>query len=63
MDIEKGDILVMKKPHPCGGKEMLVLRSGMDFRLKCMGCGHEIMLPRSRAEKNVKRVLKAEQDG
>lgn len=61
MDIEKGDILVMKKQHPCGSKEMLVKRSGMDFRLVCKGCGHEIMIPRVKAEKNVKKVIKAEQ--
>lgn len=60
MNIEIGDILLMKKPHPCGSKEMLVKRSGMDFRLVCKGCGHEIMIPRSKAEKNVKKVIKPE---
>ncbi|MCD8095849.1 MAG: DUF951 domain-containing protein [Ruminococcus sp.] len=58
MDIEKGDTLVMKKKHPCGSNEMLVLRSGMDFKLRCAGCSHEFMIPRSKAEKNVKRVIK-----
>ena len=38
MDISKGDTLVMKKPHPCGENKMLVMRSGMDFKLKCVGC-------------------------
>ena len=50
MDIRVGDILEMKKPHPCGTKEskqFLVLRIGMDFRIRCQGCGHEVMLPRS----------------
>lgn len=56
MDIHKGDILTMKKPHPCGSDKMAVLRSGMDFKLKCCGCGHEFMIPRSKAEKNVKSV-------
>ncbi len=60
MNIEIGDILLMKKPHPCGSKEWLVKRSGMDFRLVCKGCGHEIMIPRSKAEKNVKKVIKPE---
>ncbi len=60
MNIEIGDILLMKKPHPCGSKEWLVKRSGMDFRLVCQGCGHEIMIPRSKAEKNVKKVIKPE---
>lgn len=58
MDIIKGDVLVMKKNHPCGSCEMLVLRSGMDFKLKCKGCGHEFMIPRRKAEKNVKNIIR-----
>ena len=58
MDIVKGDILVMKKSHPCGSNRMIVLRSGMDFKLRCRGCGREFMIPRSKAEKNVKKVIK-----
>ncbi len=58
MDISKGDILMMKKKHPCGADKMLVLRSGMDFMLRCVGCGREFMIPRSKAEKNVKSVIK-----
>ncbi|MGN1114889.1 MAG: DUF951 domain-containing protein [Oscillospiraceae bacterium] len=58
MDILKGDILVMKKKHPCGENKMLVLRTGMDFRLRCVGCGHEFMIPRPKAEKNVKTVIR-----
>ena len=56
MDIHKGDVLIMKKKHPCGSNKMLVLRSGMDFKLKCGGCGHEFMIPRLKAEKNVKSI-------
>ena len=56
MDIRVGDILELKKAHPCGSKEWLVLRVGMDFRLKCQGCGHELMLPRAKAEKAVKKL-------
>lgn len=56
MDIQKGDILTMKKKHPCGSDRMLVLRSGMDFKLRCCGCGREFMIPRSKAEKNVRAV-------
>lgn len=56
MDIQKNDILVMKKKHPCGSFEMLVLRSGMDFKLRCCGCGREFMIPRSKAEKNIKQI-------
>ena len=59
MDIKVGDILQLKKQHPCGSKEWEVLRVGADFRLKCMGCGHQIMIPRRQAEKNVKNVKSA----
>lgn len=58
MDVRLQDILVMKKEHPCGSKEWLVLRSGMDFRLRCQGCGHEVLLPRSKAEKNIRQILR-----
>ena len=58
MDIRVQDILVMKKAHPCGDKRWEVLRTGMDFRLRCLGCGHEVMLPRSKAEKNIRQVLR-----
>ena len=61
MDVRLGDILEMKKPHPCGSKGWLVLRVGMDFRLRCQGCGHEVMLPRSKAEKNIKKILREEE--
>ena len=59
MDISKGDTLVMKKNHPCGENRMLVLRSGMDFKLRCVGCGREFMVPRRKAETNVKSIIKA----
>jgi len=59
MDIQVGDVLELKKQHPCGSRAWEVLRVGMDFKLKCLGCGHELMLPRSRAEKAVKKVVKA----
>ncbi|MCX4322201.1 MAG: DUF951 domain-containing protein [Lachnospiraceae bacterium] len=58
MDIQVGDILKMKKQHPCGSSEWEVLRIGADFRLKCAGCGHQIMIPRVKAEKNVRNVLR-----
>ena len=56
MDIHVGDVLELKKQHPCGSREWQVLRVGMDFKLKCAGCGHELMLPRSNAEKSVKKI-------
>ena len=61
MDIRLNDILEMKKPHPCGGINFIVLRSGMDFRIKCQKCGHELMIPRIKAEKNIKKVIREEE--
>ena len=58
MDIQVGDILTMKKQHPCGSSEWEVLRIGADFRLKCAGCGHQIMIPRVKAEKNVRGIVR-----
>lgn len=58
MDIQVGDIIKLKKQHPCGSKEWEVLRVGADFRLKCMGCGHQIMIGRRQVEKNIRGVTK-----
>ncbi len=60
MDIRVGDILRLKKPHPCGGDTWLVLRVGMDFRLRCQGCGHEWLTPRARVEKSIREVRREE---
>ena len=60
MDIRVGDTLVMKKAHPCGEKKWLVLRTGADFRMRCSGCGHESMVPRCKAEKNIRSVIRNE---
>ena len=62
MDVQVGDILEMKKPHPCGSRRFLVLRSGMDLKIRCTGCGHEVMVPRVKAEKNIKKIIRQEQD-
>lgn len=56
MDVQVDDILTMKKAHPCGETHFVVLRVGMDFKIKCMGCGREIMAPRKKIEKNIKRI-------
>ena len=58
MDIHVGDVLKMKKAHPCGSQEWSVLRVGMNFKLRCMGCGHDVMLPRAKAEKNIRKILR-----
>lgn len=57
MDINVGDKVEMKKQHPCGSKNFEILRVGMDFKLKCLGCGREVMVPRSKAEKNIRNIL------
>ena len=57
MDIQIGDIVTLKKQHPCGSKEWEVLRVGMDFRLKCMGCDHQVMIPRKQVEKNIRQIV------
>ena len=58
MDIQVGDVLRLKKQHPCGSKEWEVLRVGADFRLKCAGCGQQIMIARWALDKNVKEIKK-----
>lgn len=58
MDIHLGDLLFMKKTHPCGGNQFLVGRVGMDFRIRCTQCGREVMVARSKVEKNIKKVLR-----
>ena len=58
MDIQVGDIVTLKKEHPCGSKEWEVLRIGADFRLKCLGCGQRIMIARRLVEKNVREIEK-----
>ena len=56
MDIQVGNIVKLKKQHPCGSHEWKVLRIGADFRIKCLGCGHQIMIPRKTLEKSVKEI-------
>lgn len=56
MDIQVGNIVKLKKQHPCGSYEWEVLRIGADFRIKCTGCAHQIMIPRKALEKSVKEI-------
>lgn len=56
-----GDIVKLKKPHPCGSQEWEILRVGADFRLKCQGCGHQVMVPRKLVEKNTRGLIKKNQ--
>lgn len=55
--IKEGDVLEMKKIHPCGEKRFTVLFAGSDVRLRCNGCGKELSLPRTKLEKSVKNVV------
>lgn len=54
-----GDIVELKKEHPCGSKQWEVLRTGADFRIKCQGCSHQLMIPRTKFEKSLKKILKS----
>ncbi|ANE46039.1 hypothetical protein SY83_06775 [Paenibacillus swuensis] len=54
-----GDVVMMKKPHPCGTNEMEIIRMGMDIRVKCVGCKHSVMIPRAQFEKKMKKVLRS----
>ena len=59
LQYEVGDIVRLKKPHPCGSSEWQILRVGADFRLKCRGCGHMRMVPRKMVERNTRGLEKA----
>ena len=63
MDVRVNDILELKKAPPCGGKQFLVLRSGMDFRIRCKKCGREVMVPRVKVEKNIKKIVREPSEG
>ena len=56
MNIEVGNTLTLKKPHPCGSKDWEVLRVGADFRIKCKGCEHQVMIPRVTLEKRIRSI-------
>lgn len=58
MQLFVGDVVMLKKPHPCGGHNWEILRTGMDFRIKCLTCGHSVMLPRTKLEKGIKSIVK-----
>jgi hypothetical protein len=53
-----GDIVQMKKPHPCGSNEWEIIRMGMDIRIKCVNCKHSVLIPRLEFEKKMKKVLR-----
>lgn len=61
LDIKVGDILLMRKAHPCGGSQWQVYRVGADIGLQCLTCGRRVLLPRFRVEKRVKRLTRPEE--
>lgn len=61
MELHLHDRVELKKIHPCGSKQWEILRVGMDIKLKCLGCGHELMLPRSKVEKSIRKILTEEE--
>jgi hypothetical protein len=54
-----GDVVQMKKAHPCGSNEMEVIRMGMDIRIRCVGCKHSVLVPRAKFESKLKKVLRS----
>ncbi len=62
MDVRPNDIIELKKKHPCGNAQFTVLRVGMDFKIKCSRCGHEIMAPRKTIEKSIKKLIRPQED-
>ena len=56
MDIQINDIVNMKKSHPCGSHALYALRTGLNLKLRCIGCGRELMLPRQKVEKQIKTI-------
>lgn len=54
-----GDVVETRKEHPCGGKQWEITRTGADFRIKCLKCQHQVMLPRPKFEKSVKKIVKS----
>jgi len=61
MELQLHDVVELKKGHPCGSSRWEILRVGMDIKLKCLGCGHELMLPRSKVEKSIRKLIAKEE--
>ena len=60
---DKGDIVMMKKAHPCGTNRWKITRVGADIKIECQGCGHIVMITRQKFDKGLKKVIeKADQD-
>ena len=62
MELHLHDLVELKKEHPCGSRRWEVMRVGMDIKLRCLGCGHEVMAPRRKVEKSIKRIVTEEEN-
>ncbi|MBP3501342.1 MAG: DUF951 domain-containing protein [Clostridiales bacterium] len=62
MELHLHDMVELKKEHPCGSRRWEVMRVGMDIKLRCLGCGHEVMAPRRKVEKSIKRIVTEEEN-
>jgi hypothetical protein len=60
MLLSVGDVVELRKEHPCGNRQWEITRTGADFRIKCLGCGHQVMIPRPKFEKSIKKVVKSQ---
>ena len=56
-DLQLGDVLETKKPHPCGGKEWEIVRTGADYKIKCLTCGRVVMLTPDELKKRIRRII------
>ncbi|MCT4605829.1 MAG: DUF951 domain-containing protein [Marinisporobacter sp.] len=57
MDLKLGDIIKVKKSHPCGNDQFEIMRTGIDFRIRCLGCDKQVWIPRVKLEKRVKKIV------
>ena len=62
MELHLHDMVELKKEHPCGNRRWEVMRVGMDIKLRCLGCGHEVMAPRRKVERSIKRIVTEEEN-
>ncbi len=62
MNINVGDTIIMRKPHPCGNNSFYVKRVGVDFKIVCTKCSHEVFVPRAKIEKSIKQIVPAAED-
>lgn len=57
MELHLGDIVELKKQHPCGSKNWEITRVGADFKIRCQECNHQVMLTRQKLEKSIKKII------